>query len=266
MSRLTRSRLALFLAFLTGAVALTELYADEKGKPAQNGTSPSQGTPVQPKALSEQVNKGLAYLINQQQPDGGWGQGGGWRSSHQGGRVEGANVQDPADVADTCMAALSLIRAGNTPKEGKYSKNLARAVEFICSRVAKADKESLFVTDVRDTQAQVKIGPYVDTFLASLVLAELKGKMQGQESEQRLVAALTKTVGKIEKNQKEDGTFAGNNGWASIFSQGLASKALNRARQSGLAVKDQTLSRAQEMRSRSSTRNRAHSSRRQVLG
>jgi hypothetical protein len=220
------------------------VYADEKAKQSQRGASPA--SPVRPKALSEQVGKGLEYLVNQQQANGGWGQGGGWRSGPQGGgRVEGANVQDPADVADTCMAALALFRAGNTPKQGKYAKNLARAVDFICSHVDRADKDSLFVTDVRDTQVQVKIGPYVDTFLASLVLAELKGKMPGQESEKRLVAALTKTVGKIEKNQKDDGTFAGNNGWASIFSQGLACKALNRARQSGFDVKDQTLARAE---------------------
>jgi hypothetical protein len=239
-----RFRLGLFLALLTGGLALTGVYADEKAKPSQSGASPA--SPVQPKALSEQVEKGLEYLVNQQQANGGWGQGGGWRSSRQGGgRVEGANVQDPADVADTCMAALALFRAGNTPKQGKYAKNLARAVEFVCSHVDRADKDSLFVTDVRDTQVQVKIGPYVDTFLASLVLAELKGKMPGQESEKRLVAALAKTVGKIERNQKDDGTFAGNNGWASIFSQGLASKALNRARQSGFDVKEQTLARAE---------------------
>jgi hypothetical protein len=244
MSGRIRFRLGFFLALLTGGLALTGIYADEKAKPSQGGASPA--TPVKPKALSEEVTKGLEYLVNQQQANGGWGQGGGWRAGRQGGgRVEGANVQDPADVADTCMAALALFRAGNTPKQGKYAKNLARAVGFICSHVDGADKDSLFVTDVRDTQVQVKIGPYVDTFLASLVLAELRGKMPGQESEKRLVAALTKTVGKIEKHQKDDGTFAGNNGWASIFSQGLASKALNRARQSGFDVKEQTLARAE---------------------
>jgi hypothetical protein len=238
-----RIRLGLFIALLTCGIALTGVYADEKVKASKNGTS--VGFHVQPKPLSEQVEKGLEYLVNQQQANGGWGQGGGWRSSRQGGRVEGADVQDPADVADTCMAALALVRAGSTPTHGKYAKNLARAVDFICSHVDRADKDTLFVTDVRDTQVQVKIGPYVDTFLASLVLAELKGKMPGQESEKRLVAALAKTVGKIEKNQKDDGTFAGNNGWASIFSQGLASKALNRARQSGYDVKDQALVRAE---------------------
>jgi hypothetical protein len=144
------------------------------------------------------------------------------------------------------MAALALLRAGNTPQEGPYARNVAQAINFICAHVDRADKDSLFVTDVRDTQVQVKIGPYVDTFLTALVLAEIKGKMPTAGEENRLVAALDKTVAKIEKNQKEDGTFAGNNGWASVFSQGLASKSLNRARQNGVTVKDEVLARAEK--------------------
>jgi hypothetical protein len=76
-----------------------------------------------------------------------------------------------------------------------------------------------------------------------LVLSELKGKMPDQKSEQRLVAALNKTIGKIETNQQADGTFAGNAGWASVLSQGLCSKALNRAFQNGVAVKSETIKR-----------------------
>jgi hypothetical protein len=121
---------------------------------------------------------------------------------------------------------------------------VAKAVEFICNHVEKSDQKSLYVTDVRDTQVQTKIGPYVDTFLASLILAEMKGRMPDEKSEKRMIAALNKTIGKIEDNLKEDGTFAGNNGWASVLSQGLCSKGLNRARQAGLQVKDETLARA----------------------
>ena len=39
--------------------------------------------------------------------------------------------------------------------------------------MGRADADSLYVTDVRNTQLQSKIGPYVDTFLANLLLAEL---------------------------------------------------------------------------------------------
>jgi hypothetical protein len=112
-------------------------------------------------------------------------------------------------VANTCLATLALLRAGNTPRTGPYARNVANAVEFICGHVTRADKDSLYVTGVRGTQVQSKIGPFVDTFLAALVLAELKGEMPDEKGEQKLVASLQKTVAKIEKHQKEDGTFAG---------------------------------------------------------
>jgi hypothetical protein len=212
-------------------------------KSAEAGKSNADdASALKPKPISPNVQKGLDYLIEMQDASGGWGQGGGWRQSgNQGGRVEGNDAKDRPDLGNTCIATLALIRAGNTPQEGKYAKNVARAVAFICDRVEGADKDSLYVSDVRDTQLQVKIGPYVDTFLAGLVLSELKGKMPADGSDKRLVAALDKTVGKIEKNQKSDGTFAGNGGWASVLSLGLCSKFINRAAQNGVAVKAEVL-------------------------
>src|SRR5207244_9138583 len=99
------------------------------------------------------------------------------------------------------------------------------------------------VTDILGTQLQSKIGQYVDTFLAALVLSELKGKMTDEISEKRLTTALDRTLAKIEKHQKADGTFAGNAGWASVLSQALCSKAINRAAQSGVDVKLEVLDR-----------------------
>lgn len=214
----------------------------DPSKPAATATAPA----VRPKPLSEPVKRGLEYLIKQQDASGGWGQGGGWRVGEQAGRVEGAQVKDPPDVGNTCIALLALVRAGHTPKDGAYAKNMAKAVEFVCARIEKADDKSLDITDVKGTQMQSKIGPYVDTFLASLVLAELKGKMADEKSEKRMVAALTKTVRKMEKNQKADGTFAGNVGWASVLSQGLANKGFARADQSGVALGSKTIARVQE--------------------
>jgi hypothetical protein len=199
-----------------------------------------------PKPLGDSARKGLEYLVKQQDADGGWGQGGGWRVGDQGIRVEGAQVNDPPDVGNTCVALLALVRAGNTPKEGPYAKNVTKAVAFICARIEKADDKSLDVSDIKGTQLQSKIGPYVDTFLASMVLAELKGKMGDEVSEKRTVAALTKTIRKMEKNQKEDGTFAGNDGWASVLSQGLANKGFARAGQRGVTLGEMTINRVQQ--------------------
>jgi hypothetical protein len=248
MSKRIQFRLVLSLALLAGLIVLTRLVAQgpepkkEPATPQAKADSPAvkadaPATPVKPKPLSDSAKKGLSYLISQQHPDGGWGQGGGWRQAEKGGgRVEGANVSDPSDLGNTCIAVLALIRAGHSPKDGEYAKNVAKAVDFILTRVEKADKESLYLTDVRNTQLQSKIGPYVDTFLAQLVMAELKGKMQEEKDEKRLLAAFDKTMTKIAKNQKADGNFAKNEAWASTLSMALCSKGINRAAQNGLMV------------------------------
>ena len=191
-------------------------------------------TAVTPKPLSPAVKKGLEYLVKNQQDDGGWNQGGGWRTqvTGGGGRVEGKNVEDPSDIGNTCFALLALFRAGSTPVEGEYKDAVAKGLKFVLNRVEKADSESLYVTDVRNTQLQSKIGPYVDTFLVNLVLAEMKGK--AGPDEKRLTAALEKTMNKIVKHQTADGGFAGNNGWAPTLSVGIATKGLARAKERGI--------------------------------
>ena len=196
----------------------------------------------EPAPLAEASKKGLAYLAGQQNADGGWGQGGGWRTGESG-RVEGENVKDPSDVGNTCVAVLALVRSGSLPTSGEYATHVTKGIDFICANVEKADRQSIWVTDVRDTQLQSKIGRYVDTFLAALVLSELKGTTPADKGGSRIDEALKKVIAKIESNQKEDGTFAGNGGWASVLSQGLCSKALNRAAQNGVAVKAEVLQR-----------------------
>ncbi|QDU61497.1 Prenyltransferase and squalene oxidase repeat protein [Planctomycetes bacterium Pan216] len=236
-----RRRLAWTMAALVavGTVGLTVIPATAEGESGAETSAPRAAKP-----LSETTSKGLAYLVNQQHADGGWGQGGGWRINTQGGgRVDGGNAQDPSDVGNTCIATLALIRAGHTPGQGAYAKNVERAVEFITKHVDQADDDSLYVTPIRDTQLQQKIGRYVDTFLAALVLSELKGKLPDSDAEGLVLASLEKAIKKIEKNQQANGNFAGNAGWASTLSMCLCSKAINRARQSGVQVAQEALDR-----------------------
>ena len=195
--------------------------------------------------LGDAVKKGFAYLVSQQHADGGWSQGGGWRTAPQGGRVEGPDVDDPADVANTAAAGLALLRGGNSPVAGEHGPQVRLALDFIIRSVESSDVDSPYVTELRGTQIQTKIGPLADTFLASMVLSEAKGLMPDGPSEARLVAALDKVIAKLERHQQADGTWA-MHGWAPVVGQSLGVTGLNRARRSGAKVADATLERAEK--------------------
>ncbi len=195
---------------------------------------------VEPKPLSENVKRGLAWLAEHQLPTGAWGQG--EESAQMGG---GATMRDTPSVADTCASALALIRSGSTPSKGPYANNVLKAVQYLCSEIEGYDEDSLYITPTRGTRLQSKLGPYIDTFMASLVLAEVQGQMPDRESERRVSRALDNVLAKIEKHQQKDGTWS-NQGWASALSQSLAVKAINRAAQQGKEVDEEVRAKAEK--------------------
>jgi len=190
--------------------------------------------------LSPQVKRGLSYLIDQQQNNGGWSQG---QESTFMGHAD-SKITELANVGDTCMASLALMQTGNYPNSGEYSKNVNKAISFICSKIENADNNSLSVTDLKGTRLQMKLGPYIDTFLASLALSEAKGHMLDKSGEQQVTAALNKVIGKIEKHEDENGQIA-SGGWAPVHAQAFATMGLNRAKQAGIPVSDSALARAE---------------------
>src|SRR6476661_3565754 len=81
----------------------------EKPDEAGKSTDVTGASAEKPKPISPNVQKGLDYLIEMQDANGGWGQGGGWRQSgNHGGRVEGGDAQDRPDLGNTCIATLAL--------------------------------------------------------------------------------------------------------------------------------------------------------------
>ena len=107
MSSLVRTRLVLAVAALAGLSLLAGLKAkdqpnSEAAKPAAKAEAGVKMVyAVEPKPLGDAVKKGLDYLVKQQHANGGWGQGGGWRTNLDpkagGGRVEGAEGEQSAD-------------------------------------------------------------------------------------------------------------------------------------------------------------------------
>jgi hypothetical protein len=153
-------------------------------------------------------------------------------------------LRDKPNVADTCMATLALMRAGSTPSQGDHAPAIRRALDFLAAEVENSNPVSLYVTNVRDTRVQSKLGPYIDTFLTALVLAESKDKMPDESGNRRIVASLNKVIDKIEMNQQADGTWD-KRGWAPVLSQAMAAKALNRATQTGVPVSEEVRAKAE---------------------
>jgi len=203
--------------------------------------TPTTGPAVRDfKPLSENVKKALAWLGQHQLENGAWGQG--EESSQMGG---GAGLKDTPSVGDTCIALLSLMRAGNTPERGEYAKCVAAGVKFVCAEVEESDADSLFITKVRGTRIQGKLGQYIDTFLASIVLTEVQEKTTDKKLLERATNALQKVLKKMEKNQRADGRW-GDGGWAGTLEQGMAAKAVNRAAQAGNSVSQPVLAKVRE--------------------
>ncbi len=204
----------------------------------------SIGICAETKALPETIalNNGVKWLVAVQGKDGGWGQDGGETSYvRQGERLESS----ANDVANTALAAQVLLRTGSTPTSGPHRQSLLRAVGYILQNVEKSPLEGLAITDITGTQIQRKLGPYIDTFLTSKLLADLDGRMGEPAANARVRRALQKCIAKIEHHQLRDGSWNISGGWAPILGTSIASQSLSTARAKGVVVAPKTLARVE---------------------
>jgi hypothetical protein len=220
------------------AVSPQPIKAGTSGLPVAGPHSSWKSVPID--AGSE---KGLKWLISVQGKDGGWGQDGGNEGdSRQGERLESSGN----DVANTSLVCLTLLRTGTTPKEGPYCEALQKGIKFILSHIEDAPGDGLAITKRTGTQIQRKLGPYIDTFLATMVLSEVDGQMADEASQKRARAGLERCVAKVEKSQMKDGSWNFAGGWAPIIGTSIASRGLYNAQQKGVAVHNETLDKVEE--------------------
>jgi hypothetical protein len=232
------------LALLGGAAIGTHAISDKSEstsgytkRPVTRQQSKSvDATPALPAEVKASVDKGAKWLASVQGDDGGWGQDGG-ASRH----VRGSDRQESTgnDVANTAVAALALLRAGD-----QYRPNVERAVQFILKKVEASPSDGLSITDVNQTQIQRKLGPYIDTFLASMLLAQVDGTLAGAGNG-RVRRGLEKCVAKIERNQMSDGSWNIGGGWAPVLGTSLASRSLYAAGRKGLKVDQSVMAKAE---------------------
>lgn len=223
----------------TGGIALASVFMVTAGR-AEKVKDPRAGAGND--AVQLAVDKGLKWLVSVQGDDGGWGQDGGATSYiRKSERMESTGN----DMANTAVAAEALLHAGNTPSSGPYKDSLARAVGFILQHAEHSPADGLAITDLSGTQIQRKLGPYIDTFLTSKLLAELDGRMGDAQLNARVRRNLEKCVAKIEKNQMKDGSWNLAGGWAPILGTSMASQSLYMAHRKGVAVDQATVAKVE---------------------
>jgi hypothetical protein len=200
-------------------------------------TTPEPKTAAPPAPVSAAVDRGARWLASVQGADGGWGQdGGGASSARPGERLESSGN----DVANTAVAALALLQAGR-----QYEPQVERALAFVLQRIEASPADGLAITDRQGTQIQRKLGPYIDTFLSSMLMSQIDGRASTPALNARVRKALQKTVAKIEKHQQSDGSWNIAGGWAPVLGTSMASRSLFEAQNRGVAVDAAVLKRAE---------------------
>ncbi len=219
-----------------GGTGQPETKGDGDGDGDGDGAAAAGGAAVSaPGPIDPYLTKAIGWLVEAQHEDGGFGAG-----AHQ--RQE---VRDPhavsTDPGTTAFVGMALIRAGHTPSSGDHKDAVRRATEYMLAAVEKAPEDGPQITDLTGTQPQTKMGQYVDTSLAAQLftrlLPTLGGGKPGYEAalEARVTAALDKCLRKIEKSQKQDGSW-NHGGWASVLQSATANNALEGAAATGRPV------------------------------
>ncbi|MEZ4778911.1 MAG: hypothetical protein R2786_05950 [Flavobacteriaceae bacterium] len=187
--------------------------------------------------LSLSVRDGLAWLSDAQLASGGYGAG-----SHS-----AQNIMDPhavsADPATTAMVAQAFLRSGVTLQGDKYSQNLKKAINFLLETVENTPKTAEYITEVRGTQIQTKLGQNIDAVLTAQLLSNLLDRdLQGIDKK-RVARCLDICVAKIEAGTDASGRQTGA-GWAGVLQSGLAYSALESADAVGAKVDKKVLERS----------------------
>ena len=229
-------------AVVVGWGLFSRITLGSPGEPTPSGDKPGWTTAVEPKPLSPATSrKGLGWLAEHQLPAGGWGQG--EESAQMGG---GAAPAGHAQRRRHLHRRAGLDPLGQHAHEGPYKDAIAKAVRFVRSQVEASDAQSLSVTSVQGTRVQQKLGPNIDTFLASILLAEVKGRMPDDAAKKGVDVALDKVLDKIKRAPEGRRHVRRRSGWAPILAQAMCGKGMNRAAQAGAEVSESVLARAEE--------------------
>ncbi len=173
----------------------------------------------------ERIDKGLAWLATQQNPNGSWNCKIGYKL------YEDYHGEDGEDVGVTSLACMAYVGAGHTPNRGKYGRVVARGLGFILSCVREEDG---YITSNGSRM-------YTHAF-ATMFLAEIYGMSKRPDVKEKL----KRSVDLLVAAQNKEG------GWryqpipvdADVSVTVSVLQALRGARNTGISVPMETIERA----------------------
>lgn len=190
--------------------------------------------------IEASISRGLTWIAEAQANNGGWGAG-----SHQ-----RQDIRDPhavsTDPATTALVGMALLRNGSSLTGGSYSSNLKKALNYLLEAVENTPDQAKFITQLTNTQPQIKLGRNIDAILTSQFFTNILHYMKQEDAlKQRIEKALNKCIAKVQQSQDNDGSWK-DGGWAPVLQSALANNALETARDAGAKVDDRALERSRD--------------------
>ena len=193
-----------------------------------------------PENVQRAVDRGLSWMMDGQQANGGWGAG-----SHRRQDITNPHAVQ-TDPATTAMVAMGMLRGGTTLSEGTYATNLRRALNHLLEAVESAPYASPNITSPTGTQIQTKLGSNIDVILTSQFLSNIQPYLDDNPSLRARVKRCQEVcVQKIQSAQDVNGSIAGS-GWAGVLQSSFATNALESAEANGVAVDKTVLEKARQ--------------------
>lgn len=149
------------------------------------GTGRARGDEIPAKYLPT-IEKGLQYLVKNQFKDGHWGANG-----------------DQYPVSMTALAGMALLMEGSTVREGKYSKQIRKAADWLMERSMKGgNRDGLIGNPDHPTET----GRYMYGHgFGTLFLAMCYGDEEDRERREKMKDILTRAVKYIGNAQSTQG-------------------------------------------------------------
>jgi hypothetical protein len=187
----------------------------------------------------ETISKGELWLIEAQNSDGGWGAG---SRNNQSERNPNAVSSDPATTA---MSAMALYRCGHSMEKGEHKETLKNSVLFLLNEIEK-NQNSPYITQIRGTQIQGKLGEHIDAILTLQFFNQLLPTLNDGSMKKRVKDGSQVCVDKIEKSMGDSGKV-GNSGWAGVLQSSFANSGLEMAaKNEGIKVNKDKIQQARE--------------------